>query len=147
MEVKELIIKHKIVKDIYTDDEHIIFEMDDGKAMIFHHNQDCCEDVGVEQIDGDLSNLIGEPLLMAEETIDSSSDDWDSVTWTFYKFATIKGYVTIRWAGYSNGYYSESVDMALVDGYASLNPHDVLDAIDCDTIMYDDVYIDNDDEI
>lgn len=47
---------------------------------------------------------------MAEETSSSGEIEWGTETWTFYKFATVKGYVTLRWYGESNGYYSESVD-------------------------------------
>lgn len=95
------------------DSEKLYFEKDDGNGYVFHHRQDCCENVEIVDICGDLKDLENSPILQAEET--SNQEDigeyGDSQTWTFYKFATTKGYVTVRWLGSSNGYYSESVDM------------------------------------
>ena len=93
------------------------------ERFVFFHYQDCCESVDINDIVGDLEDLCGEPLLIAEEVsgetpVDFEEEYHESVTWTFYKFATRKGYVDVRWLGESNGYYSESVSLGreLVDG-------------------------------
>jgi hypothetical protein len=88
---------------------------DDGTRFRMWHDQDCREGVSVEDICGDLSDLIGTPIVEAVEVTSDTNpegvtkDYQDSFTWTFYRFRTIKGTVTIRWYGESNGYYSESV--------------------------------------
>ena len=79
------------------------------------HDHGCCESVHIEDLAGDLQDLVGSPLTLSEdisnEAPSASLEPGDeSYTWTFYKFATVNGYVTIRWYGTSNGYYSESVD-------------------------------------
>jgi hypothetical protein len=90
----------------------VTFTCSDGSVLEFYHSQDCCESVVIEDVTGDINDLLNSPIIMAsEETSRYEGDGYtDSGTWTFYKFATIKGYVTIRWLGTSNGYYSETVD-------------------------------------
>jgi hypothetical protein len=97
-------------------DSTIIFE-NETERYVFFHSPDCCESVNVEDIIGDLQDLVGSPLLLAEESSGDTPSDHkfeyepESYTWTFYKFATIKGYVDVRWLGTSNGYYSEGVSL------------------------------------
>lgn len=107
-----------------NDDSEILFSTSDGEIYRMFHWQDCCESVYIDDICGNLNDLIGTPITMAEEvtnrdnpkTEDGYTDDY--CTWTFYKLATVNGYVTIRWYGTSNGYYSESVDFTQLESNA-----------------------------
>ncbi len=92
--------------------DEIEFISTNGEHYIMHHEQDCCESVDIEDIDGDLTDLMNSPIIIAEEVNNKDNPrdkNDDSFTWTFYKLATEKGNVTIRWYGSSNGYYSEKV--------------------------------------
>ena len=108
-------------------DGEMLFETAQGERFMFAHSQDCCESVDINDIVGDFQDLVGEPLLLAEQVqgetpVDFNERDHESVTWTFYKFATHKGYVDVRWLGESNGYYSEGVDL-FVEGVGVPGEH------------------------
>jgi hypothetical protein len=108
-----------------VDGDEMLFETATGERFMFAHQQDCCETVRINDIVGDLQDLVGEPLLIAEEVSGATEPDeehYESYTYTFYKFATRKGYVDVRWLGESNGYYSESVDL-FVEGVVVPGEH------------------------
>ena len=108
MEFKDLVGKMLTKIIVSEDKDEISFIDSEGNMYKMYHVQDCCESVSVEDINGDLNDLLNTPILAAAES-SSSSEYNESSTWTFYNLATSKGYVTIRWYGNSNGYYSESV--------------------------------------
>lgn len=105
----------EVIKDDATRGDSIRFITSEGEKFRLIHEQDCCEDVHIESIVGDLDDLIDSEILLAEKVTNEGTIEGESATWTFYKLATIKGYVDIRWVGTSNGYYSEEVDF--VEGF------------------------------
>lgn len=105
-------------------DESLVLELSNGEKYEFFHEQDCCENVYLEDVCGDLLDLIGSPILLAEEVtseenpVDAKKETieyQESFTWTFYKLGTINGRVTLRFYGESNGYYSENISFRKLD--------------------------------
>lgn len=104
---------------VNDDKEQVLFRTEDGDVFRMLHYQDCCESVSLEEVIGDLADLIGSPILEADEATNEtdpppSGRGNDANLWTFYKLRTIKGGVTLRWFGSSNGYYSVGVNFAKV---------------------------------
>ncbi len=105
-------------------DDEILFETSCGEKYRMWHSQDCCEHVYIEDICGELTDLIGCPILQAEENSNNDMPSGveleytpESMTWTFYRISTMKGQVVLRWLGESNGYYSESVSFDKVENF------------------------------
>lgn len=90
-------------------DDRIVSFQNQDTTIHMYHNQSCCETVAVEEIIGDLEDLMNSPILRAEERTEDGKSSYGKALYTFYEIATIKGSVTIRWLGESNGYYGVSV--------------------------------------
>ena len=88
-----------------------------GSVFELAHVQDCCEDVRLVDVCGDLDDLVGYPIAQAEVAHSDAGEVMpESSTWTFYKLGTVMGCVTLRFLGRSNGYYSETADFYQVKG-------------------------------
>jgi hypothetical protein len=105
------------ITHIGTEDGDLTFSLEGGTICRLYHEQDCCESVVIDSIDGDLAGLVGRPLVAASEVPGAdlpppaSEHQYvpESYTWTIYTLATDKHRVVVRFFGESNGYYSEDV--------------------------------------
>lgn len=108
------------IQGMKKDNDEIYFICSDGTKYKMYHDQECCEEVYIEDVCGNVEDLLNVPITLAEDISNESNKESldrgdDSYTWTWYKLATVKGYVTIRWYGTSNGYYSEEVDFVKIN--------------------------------
>ena len=94
----EMVFTVHISKDQYAQ-YRLIGEEDYGR---------CAELIDVV---GELDDLIDSPILMSEVATNESpvQNGFMYSTWTFYKLATFNGYVTLRWCGSNDGWYSRAV--------------------------------------
>lgn len=101
---------------VSNDQDAIYFELENDTLVIFKHNRECCEEVNIKDIVGNLRDLIGEPLLEAEVVINENEGTRsDRQQNTFFKFTTCKANVNVSWFGTDNGYYSTTVSMRQVE--------------------------------
>jgi len=109
-------LKGRCLSRAEQDGEELRLYLSENNYVRFYHDQDCCESVEIEDVCGDLRDLVGEPLTEAEEVHGYQGPETgdESYTWTLYRFGTRRGAVTVRWYGSSNGYYSERVSVAVV---------------------------------
>jgi hypothetical protein len=103
----------KTIAEARVDPEDIWITFDDGTQYRQYHEQSCCENVRVEDVNPSIDTLVGGVLHSIVVETNEDENNKASHTWTFYKVHTSKGSVDIRWLGESNGYYSERVDESI----------------------------------
>jgi len=108
------------IEGMNTASDQVVFKTTCGRTFLLYHEQDCCERVDLVDVAGDPEDLIGTPITVARLDENAEGPPFDdgytpeSFTWSFYNIGTVRGTVTLRWLGESNGYYSESVDFGEV---------------------------------
>ncbi len=93
------------------DKNQIDFWTSDNEKIEMFHSQECCENVFLEDVVGEWDEIIGYPIELAEDVYNDGDGVGACETWAFYKLVTNRGFVTLRWYGESNGYYSTTANL------------------------------------
>jgi hypothetical protein len=97
--------------DIDDDNNEILLTTESGRQIKIFHQQDCCESVFIDSTDGDWNELLGKVLIEVTKDVVSDETECETSTHTKLIFRVNDATVVSRWIGYSNGYYSEDVDI------------------------------------
>ena len=83
-----------------------------------YHEQDCCENVRLVDVIGDVDNILNKEITFAEEDSGAKDPEWHTSydydchhTWTKFVLGTKNANVEFWFLGESNGYYSESISI------------------------------------
>lgn len=68
------VLKGKTLESISGEagDGEVVFKTTDGETYRMYHQQDCCESVYLNDVVGDMQDLVGSEILIAEEV----EGDW-----------------------------------------------------------------------
>lgn len=114
----------KIITKVSQRSDRIIFKTSDGEVYSLQHDQECCENVELDDVCGDLDDLINEKIIKFYEVQDKKTplkpedigkEDVESHTWAFYHISTLSSHITIKFYGISNGIYSETANLYKID--------------------------------
>jgi hypothetical protein len=110
MEVNDLVGQVFRLVEVLGDSVWFRGAGDMGGAVLYHE-QNCCENVYLAEVSGDLTALEGTPIRSAAQATEPYPEADVSGTVTTFTFGSDKGRVTLKWIGTSNGYYTEGVDI------------------------------------
>ena len=99
-------------------DVHLLFT--DGTALVVydpHFGASAAGEIVLDAVEGDLHDLMDQPIVRAEETSNGGRVSGNEATWTRHAFSTTKGTVCFRWLGADAGGTTEqpSVRRGTVD--------------------------------
>ena len=100
-------------------DNCLTFETNNGEVFKFFHEKDG-NFAKIDNICGDLNNLVGKPLLSAKAVIFHNHSlinmqEKNNPNWIFYRFSNLETRVDIRWYDKTKYNYSEEVSFYYVD--------------------------------
>ena len=83
-----------------------------------YHEQDCCENVRLVDVIGDVDIILNKEIIFAEEDSGAKDPEWHTSydydchhTWTKFVLGTKNANVEFWFLGESNGYYGESISI------------------------------------